>query len=93
MSSLSTRPLQMSVWCLLFGLATVLSACNGAAPEPDAATPVISDCTPSGGRVMWTGASFEIGEANAYREEQPVRTVTVGDFAIDRIEVTNARFA
>lgn len=50
-------------------------------------------CSPLIGNVVLAGGSFNMGEAEAYPEESPVRSVTVAPFAIDRTEVTNARFA
>ena len=39
------------------------------------------------------GGSFRMGSQDFYPEETPVRTVTVGAFAIERHPVTNAQFA
>lgn len=50
-------------------------------------------CAPESDRVQLTGGTFEMGDARHYREEGPVRPVTVGPFGMDRTEVTNARFA
>lgn len=39
------------------------------------------------------GGRFQMGSANHYREEQPVRWVEVGPFEISATEVTNEQFA
>ena len=39
------------------------------------------------------GGTFSMGSNRHYREEGPVRQVTVGPFWIDRYPVTNAQFA
>ncbi len=46
-----------------------------------------------GGEVVLAGGVFTFGAAPMHPEEGPPRTVTVGRFAIDRTEVTNADFA
>lgn len=43
--------------------------------------------------VRLDGGTFRMGSDEFYREEQPVRLVTVGPFAIGRTEVTNDEFA
>jgi sulfatase modifying factor 1 len=45
------------------------------------------------GMVWVPGGTFRMGSANFYREERPVRKVTVDGFWIDRSEVTNEQFA
>lgn len=43
--------------------------------------------------VRLEGGTFEMGSEDFYREEGPVRQVTIGPFLISRTEVTNAEFA
>lgn len=43
--------------------------------------------------VFVTGGTFRMGSDDFYEDERPVRTVTVGDFRMDRTPVTNAQFA
>jgi formylglycine-generating enzyme required for sulfatase activity len=45
------------------------------------------------GFVAIAGGSFAMGSEEHYREEGPVRQVTVGPFSIGRTEVTNTEFA
>lgn len=45
------------------------------------------------GFVALDGGTFLMGSESHYREESPVRRVTVGPFQIKRTEVTNAEFA
>jgi formylglycine-generating enzyme len=44
-------------------------------------------------RVALEGGSFRMGSEDFYREEGPIRDVTVGAFQIGRTEVTNDQFA
>ena len=44
------------------------------------------------GMVLLSGGTFRMGSDRFYPEEAPVRTATVGPFAIARHEVTNAQF-
>ena len=46
----------------------------------------------AGDFVALEGGSFPMGSSAHYREERPVRRVTVGPFEISRTEVTNAQF-
>src|SRR5690242_12779193 len=39
------------------------------------------------------GGTFAMGSARHYPEEAPVREAAVGDFSIDRFQVTNRQFA
>lgn len=48
---------------------------------------------PKAGMVKITGGMLRMGDTRFYPEERPVRDVRVGDFWIDRHEVTNAQFA
>ncbi|MEM7459484.1 MAG: formylglycine-generating enzyme family protein [Pseudomonadota bacterium] len=68
--------------------AVCLAACGAAAASPPSAA-----CTSDTGTAALVGGVFQMGEANAYPEESPVREVRVDAFAIDRTEVSNARFA
>jgi formylglycine-generating enzyme len=51
------------------------------------------DRDPHAGMVRLSGGGFTLGTDDGYAEERPPRTVAVGDFWIDRTEVTNAQFA
>ncbi len=68
--------------------AICLVGCDSAAHGPPGAA-----CTPDTGTAALAGGVFQMGEANAYREYRPVREARVEAFAIDRTEVSNARFA
>ena len=58
------------------------------------ATPPISAPAPSTTDMVHIhGGAFEMGARPMHREEGPARTTHVGDFWIDRTEVTNAQFA
>ena len=46
-----------------------------------------------GEKINLPGGSFQMGSDAHYRDEAPVRAVSVGEFAIDAHEVTNAQFA
>ncbi|MDQ0463709.1 formylglycine-generating enzyme required for sulfatase activity [Caulobacter ginsengisoli] len=48
---------------------------------------------PQAGMVLIKGGRFEMGAQPRHREEGPPRRTRVGDFWIDRTEVTNADFA
>ena len=67
-----------------------------ARPAPDARThcelPRLASAAPRPGMVWVPAGSFEFGD-DVYREEQPIRTVSVKGFWMDRTEVTNAEFA
>src|SRR6185295_7991535 len=58
-------------------------------PAPIAAQPAPS----TAGMAPIKGGRFEMGAAPLHAEEGPPRSTTVGDFWIDRTEVTNADFA
>ena len=45
------------------------------------------------GMVFVRGGAFRMGSEDYYEDERPVRTVTVGDFRVDRTPVTNAEYA
>src|SRR5687767_5511299 len=45
------------------------------------------------GMALVRGGTFRMGAEDFYEDERPVRTVTVGDFWMDRTPVTNAEFA
>lgn len=88
--------------CSLALGAAVLSACERS-PAPQkaaeapraclAALPVPAPAAATAGMVRVKGGTFLQGAAPARREEGPPRPTTVGDFWIDRTEVTNAQFA
>ncbi len=65
--------------------ATVAQACL--VPPPSAAAPATA------GMVLVKGGRFEMGARPMQPEEGPPDVTTVGDFWIDRTEVTNADFA
>src|SRR5271165_1801626 len=49
---------------------------------------------PPGGGMRWiAGGTFRMGADDAYPEEAPVHTVSVGAFWMDEHAVTNAQFA
>ncbi len=75
---------------LLIAVAVLATIFISLEQSADAAGPA---CSPLKGRVVLAGGSFDMGETEAYPEERPIRSVTVAPFAIDRTEVTNARFA
>lgn len=85
---------------LVLGAALTLAGC-GTQTTPLAATPraCLTDlaepqAAPStAGMVLIRGGAFEMGARPMKPEEGPPRTTTVGDFWIDRTEVTNAQFA
>jgi formylglycine-generating enzyme required for sulfatase activity len=57
-------------------------------------TPVAAQPAPAtAGMVLIKGGRFEMGAAPMHTEEGPPRPTRVGDFWIDRTEVTNADFA
>lgn len=56
------------------------------------ALPAQSPSTPHPGMVWVPGGQLQLGDT-VYREELPVRKVTVRGFWMDRTEVTNAQFA
>ena len=58
------------------------------APVPGAEPPTERD-----DMVFVAGGTFRMGSDGFYEDERPVRTVTVGDFRMDRTPVTNAEFA
>ena len=58
------------------------------APVPGAEPPTERD-----DMVFVAGGTFGMGSDGFYEDERPVRTVTVGDFRMDRTPVTNAEFA
>lgn len=81
---------------LLIGL--LLSACG----TREAAMPAVTSClaataaqpAPStAGMVRIKGGEFQMGARPLHREEGPPRPTRVGEFWMDRTEVTNAQFA
>ena len=55
--------------------------------------PVQLDSSPHPNMVFVAGASFTMGSNTAFPEEAPAATQSVGNFWIDRTEVTNSQFA
>ncbi|HYO90148.1 MAG TPA: SUMF1/EgtB/PvdO family nonheme iron enzyme, partial [Pyrinomonadaceae bacterium] len=55
--------------------------------KPDANAPIKPDL------VSLPGGTFQMGRADGAEQEGPVHSVSVGAFAIDRTEVTNAEYA
>ena len=78
--------------------AAALCACGPqptAKPAPRAClAPTTAQPAPAtAGMALIRGGRFEMGAAPLHAEEGPPRTTRVGDFWIDRTEVTNADFA
>ena len=90
----------MRLGILLAG-ALALTACGTKDPPSAAAArrPCLGAQQPaqpaptSAGMVLIKGGRFEMGARPLHREEGPPRLTLVGDFWIDRTEVTNADFA
>lgn len=59
---------------------------------PAVLTLALADMAVAGGVVELDGGTFVMGSTAHYREEAPVREVTVGRFAISRTEITNGEF-
>lgn len=84
---------------VLLAAAFALTACGTEkAPRPAAsaclAAPAPAQPAPSTvGMVLIKGGAFEMGARPIHPEEGPPRPTRVGDFWIDRTEVTNAQFA
>ena len=55
--------------------------------------PEVHGTPPSGGMRWISAGTFQMGDDNAYPEEGPAHTVSVGGFWIDECPVTNADFA
>lgn len=75
-----------------------LLACGGlmaafAALAMPTAMAEAGDCAATLNRVALPGGTFSMGSEAGYRDEGPVRDVTVGPFEIETLEVTNRRFA
>ena len=89
------RRLPRRATAVLVALAAALAAGPGSvAPSLAAETGRTSAAARSAdGMVRIDGGSFRMGSEEHYREEGPVREVTVGPFLIDRTEVTNDAFA
>lgn len=83
---------------LLAGVALAALAAGAWLLWPGEGQPRIASCPlpatsgPHAGMVRVPGATFVMGDS-VYAEEGPTRQVTVGDFWMDRTEVTNAEFA
>ncbi len=85
---------------LIIILLGALSLC-ACSPKPtakapiacQAALPVPTPDQPKAGMVLIKGGRFEMGAQPRHDEEGPPRRTRVGDFWIDRTEVTNADFA
>lgn len=85
----------MIVRSFILGIGMVLCACQA---EPNGALMTeknrASSCLKAvPAPVIIKGGQGIIGSDNTYREERPVRAVTVGTLSVDATEVTNARFA
>ena len=90
----------MRRWLLVVAVAAIaiVAALLSWRAPPPAAAPVaqapVRKCAPaSEGAVAIAGGSFDMGATDVYAEEGPVTRVTVGDFRIDRHEVSNRLFA
>ncbi len=85
---------------MLIGAALALAACGTQKP-PTVATsraclsplPPAEAASSTAGMVLIKGGAFEMGARPMKPEEGPPRPTRVGDFWIDRTEVTNAQFA
>lgn len=77
---------------LLLPLAGMLAAC-GAGDGAATAQAARACAPPSGGPVAIPAGRFEMGQADVYPEEGPVRAVALDGFWMDPHEVTNRRFA
>lgn len=80
--------------------ALLLLLCLGACGRPDASAPRACLVAPAAqaapstaGMILVRGGAFEMGARPMHAEEGPPTPVDVGDFWIDRTEVTNADFA
>ncbi len=96
------------LFAALFGVAWAAAAATSPASRPAVGAPtpaLVARCpataailTAPGARgaqsmVSLKGGRFTMGSDRFYAEERPVREVTVGPFAIQRHEVTNAQFS
>lgn len=88
------RPLGRAIAIGLVAL--TLSACEQSDLDSEnaGAAKIARSCTkPNSDPVRLNGGSFQMGQENVYREEGPVRQVSVDGFWIDPHEVTNGQFA
>ena len=79
-------------------LASIVALATAACSQPEqqhgAAMVMTRDCvTPDDAPVRLEGGAFAMGQEDVYREEGPVRQVTVDGFWIDPHEITNSQFA
>lgn len=65
-------------------------ALHAASSEPRSFDSCVS---PDRSEVRIAGGTFRMGSEEFYKDEGPVRQVTVATFSIDRFDVTNAQFA
>ena len=74
-----------------------LTGCAGSNPPPHqaclASLELPDPQAPTAGMLRLDGGTFAMGASPEHSEEGPPRQVQVGDFWIDRTEVTNAAFA
>lgn len=89
-------------WCVWLALALAVSSCGQAEPSRDGPASTDAGTAPSISRVCQklddravaiAGGPFVMGQGGLYREEGPPRLTTIGDFWIDRHEVTNRQYA
>ena len=73
-------------------LDTVHAAESAALCESYDGVPKSASAAVPAGMALLPGGTFRMGSDRFYPEEAPVRTATVGPFAIARHEVTNAQF-
>jgi len=87
------RPLALGLSLAVLG---VLGGCDRSAEAPTACLTDLAPpdpANPTAGMARLAGGVFAMGAAPEHSEEGPPRQVRVGDFWIDRTEVTNAAFA
>lgn len=72
-------------------LALTLTACGKAEPKTKASAKICAS-PQSTGPVLLQGGTFKMGSESHYRDEGPIRDVTVAPFKIDAFEVTRGQF-
>lgn len=83
-------------WILAAGASISLAACadSGSPSHSKDETIAARSCSSPGKLVVHIdGGRFAMGQEDVYREEGPIRAISVDGFWIDTTEVTNAQFA